>query len=151
MVGMKSKKFATKLRSMMKRRNLNQGRLAEILGVRSATISSWNTGESDPSYDNLFHLARALGCSVDYLMFDEVERPSPADNAAEERLLSMVRVVGYVEAERRLMQVPSVVHGPTVPAPSAEEYGGKFGGQVDGTSKQRDAEPGRDVRKRRRS
>lgn len=151
MADMKSEKFRSKLRLMMKRRNFTQDRLAEKLGTDQSRVGNWCSGKHMIGTEYLVPLARELGCSVDYLLDDAIERPSPADNAAEERLLSMIRVVGYVEAERRLMQVPSVVHGPTVPAPSAEEYGGKFGGQVDGTSKQRDTEPGRDVRKRRRS
>lgn len=151
MVGMESKKFATKLRSMMERRNLNQGRMAKILGIRPATISKWNTGDSDPSYDNLFHLARALGCSVDYLMFDEIERPSPADNATEERLLASIRTMGYAEAERRLLQVPPVVLGPTMPAPPASDYGGKFGGQVHETTKPKVGRPSKPPVKKKRT
>ncbi len=46
---------------------LTQDRLAELVGVSRQAVAKWEGGLSLPSAENLFKLAKALGCSVDLL------------------------------------------------------------------------------------
>ena len=54
--------------SLMKRMNITNEKLAEIIGVSSQTISAWrNDGNREISEANLEKLAKALDCSVSVL------------------------------------------------------------------------------------
>lgn len=48
-------------------RGLSQKELAERVGVRSASISGYESGKASPSLDVLIKLAKALNISLDYL------------------------------------------------------------------------------------
>lgn len=48
-------------------RGLSQTELAERVGVRSASISGYESGKASPSVDVLIKLAKALNVSLDYL------------------------------------------------------------------------------------
>lgn len=54
--------------SLMKRMNITNEKLAEIIGVSSQTISAWrNDGNREISEANLEKLAKALDCSISVL------------------------------------------------------------------------------------
>jgi transcriptional regulator with XRE-family HTH domain len=58
-----------RLRRQRLQRGFTQTELAERSGVRQSLISRLENGTRDnPSADNLRRLARALGCTTDYLV-----------------------------------------------------------------------------------
>lgn len=53
-------------------RGLTQDQLADILGCPQATISRWEQGTNSPSTKSLRALAKALDCSIDDLIGDDL-------------------------------------------------------------------------------
>ena len=61
--------FKIRLRTMMRRRCINQEELAARLGTKQAVISRYVTGDAMPSYATMFKIARILNCSMDDFSF----------------------------------------------------------------------------------
>lgn len=56
-----------KIKSLRKKRDLTQEKLAEYLGVSFQAVSKWETGVAAPDLSMILPLARLLGCSTDEL------------------------------------------------------------------------------------
>lgn len=56
-----------KIKSLRKKNDLTQEKLAEYLGVSFQAISKWETGVASPDLSMIVPLARLLGCSTDEL------------------------------------------------------------------------------------
>lgn len=63
--------FKTRLYKLMFHRRINQEELAERVGTSQTMISHYITGRSVPGVIMLAKLARALGCSVEDLLYKE--------------------------------------------------------------------------------
>ena len=63
--------FAVNLKKLRKERGMTQRALAEVCGYSEKAVSKWEHGESVPSIDILFILARVFSISVDELFADE--------------------------------------------------------------------------------
>ena len=59
------------LKALRKAAHLNQGQLAEKLGVKRSTLCMWETGKNTPPTKYILPLARILGCTVEALLKDE--------------------------------------------------------------------------------
>ena len=59
---------AERIRGLMKENGLNQVRLAEKVGIKQNTISSWLNGKKEPSITSLWLLADYFDVDVDYLI-----------------------------------------------------------------------------------
>lgn len=58
-----------RIRDARENKNLYQGQLAELIGVRSAAvISNWEKGINKPDADKIVRLCESLGISVSYLL-----------------------------------------------------------------------------------
>ena len=57
-----------RIRELREARGINQSELAQILGVRQNTLSTWETGRYEPDGEMLKKIAAALNVSVDYLL-----------------------------------------------------------------------------------
>lgn len=51
-----------------KKLGLSQGELAERLGVSAKAVSKWETGEAQPTLENVVSLSRIFNVSTDYLL-----------------------------------------------------------------------------------
>jgi transcriptional regulator with XRE-family HTH domain len=61
--------FAKRLVAARNAAGLNQKALIEKLdGAAQSTVSKWETGESEPSVESIRKLAKAIGCTADYLV-----------------------------------------------------------------------------------
>ncbi len=60
--------IGVKLRELRLSRKLNQTRVAGLVGVDKRTISTYETGERQPSYDVLISFARLYHVTTDYLL-----------------------------------------------------------------------------------
>ncbi|MDE7395872.1 MAG: helix-turn-helix domain-containing protein [Clostridiales bacterium] len=64
-----------KLVKLRKENNYTQEELSEILGVSRQAISRWESDAAYPETDTLIHLGELYGCSMDYLLKNEIETP----------------------------------------------------------------------------
>ena len=60
-------KFHETLKMLRKKKGLTQQKLAEILGIKQNSYSDWETGNNEPSLENLIKLADLLEVSLDWL------------------------------------------------------------------------------------
>ena len=60
--------LAERLAALRKRAGLSQGDVAERLNVSRQAVSHWETGFTVPSTDNLSHLGRLYGVTLDELL-----------------------------------------------------------------------------------
>ena len=69
--------LANRFRTIRRQRGLTQSALAEACGIRQATLSMIESGNTMPRVDTLGLLCRALDVSADYLLglSDKQERP----------------------------------------------------------------------------
>ena len=67
-----SMSYLKRLGGLRKERGLTQGQLAERMGVEQPTIQRWEKGAREPSFDQLFKLALALGVEPASLIDDSI-------------------------------------------------------------------------------
>lgn len=60
--------FSERLRLLREEKELSQIKLAEILGVKKQTLSDWENGKSETSFEMLVKIADFFGVSTDYLL-----------------------------------------------------------------------------------
>ena len=65
------------LQSYRKRQGLSQIDLADALEVSRQTVSKWETGAVLPSAENLLAVSRLYGVTVDTLLNEAMEEPTP--------------------------------------------------------------------------
>lgn len=61
-------KLSENIKNMRKERNLTQEQLAEVLGVTAASVSKWETAQTQPDLGLLAEMAEYFAVSVDALM-----------------------------------------------------------------------------------
>lgn len=54
-------KYIKIIKDIMKKHNLSQNMLADIIGVNQTTISQWLLGRKHPSYDNILMFYEKFG------------------------------------------------------------------------------------------
>ena len=60
--------FVTRLKELMKEKQLSQNKLAEKIKMQQASISKWLRGQTTPDIFALIDLAKVFNCKVDYLI-----------------------------------------------------------------------------------
>ncbi len=78
------------IRSYRKKLNLSQDELAEKVGVSRQSVSFWETGQTQPTIDNIIALAKIFNVSTDALLgnsesVDLPQTPQPEYNAAPKK------------------------------------------------------------------
>lgn len=70
-----------RIREARQAANLTQRQLADLLGIKDATLSGYETGAHDPKSNMLAEIARICNVTVDYLLgiSDYVQEKQPAD------------------------------------------------------------------------
>lgn len=63
--------FNERLKDLREEKGLLQQDLAIILNVCKSTVSGWEVGRNQPSYDMLLVIAKFFDVSVDYLLGNE--------------------------------------------------------------------------------
>lgn len=59
---------ASRIKELMKENNLNQVGLADKIGLKQNTISSWLLGKKEPSIRSLWLLADYFNTDIDYIV-----------------------------------------------------------------------------------
>lgn len=57
-----------RIRELMKEENLNQVQLAQKIGIKQNTISSWLLGKKQPNITSLWLLADYFHVDIDYIV-----------------------------------------------------------------------------------
>jgi len=60
--------LGNRIKKAHKQKGLTQEQLAEVIGVSRSAISKWESGDMEPTIDNLAGLARVLNVSADHLL-----------------------------------------------------------------------------------
>jgi transcriptional regulator with XRE-family HTH domain len=60
--------FGERLKELRKSKKVTQEDLAKKFDVNPATVSAWEVGKAEPSYEVLTELANYFGVSIDYLL-----------------------------------------------------------------------------------
>ncbi|MBQ8791704.1 MAG: helix-turn-helix transcriptional regulator [Ruminiclostridium sp.] len=86
--------FGEKLSQLRKESNYTQEQLGELLSVSRQTVSKWESDIAYPETDKLVKMGTLLGCSMDYLLKDEVTdknstAPVPPASQQEENSITI--------------------------------------------------------------
>lgn len=66
--GFNIKEFSDRLKTALEEKNMEQKKLAQKIGVTTATMNNYVWGVSRPSLTVVYSIAKELGVSVDYLL-----------------------------------------------------------------------------------
>lgn len=102
------------MRNIRKQKKLSMKQLGEMVGVAEVTISTYETGRSEPSLPVLCGIADALDCSLDMLVRGK-EKDRPEERSFEElakrleayslpRLEELLALVNYLIYRKRREQ-----------------------------------------------
>ncbi|MGN0479211.1 MAG: helix-turn-helix domain-containing protein [Hominenteromicrobium sp.] len=73
-----------KLAVIRKENNLTQEQFAELLGVSRQSVSKWELNSAYPETEKLIRISKVFGCSLDYLLKDEIQQADVTLTAAGE-------------------------------------------------------------------
>ena len=65
--GVNEEMLKSKIKVILVENDIKQNELADKLGFKPQTLSSWITNTNTPTLNNAFKLAKELGCKVDDL------------------------------------------------------------------------------------
>lgn len=99
-----SYEIGRRVKRLRKRRGITQEELSQMSNIERGTISSYETGLTQPNCQKLAELSKCLGCSADYLLFeiDEI--------GFDSRLLECMSGIGELESIEREV-ILSMVEG----------------------------------------
>lgn len=73
--------FSDNLRTIRKEKNISQEDLAELLNVSRQAVSKWEQDIGYPEMEKMVTLSKALGVSLDFLMFGQSENTNSQKQA----------------------------------------------------------------------
>jgi transcriptional regulator with XRE-family HTH domain len=85
--------FSERFRLLRKKNKLTQAGMGEILGIKGATISSYETGNSQPDLSMLLLISKKLKVSSDYLLgISDVENQADFTNLNNSSIKNLATV-----------------------------------------------------------
>ena len=73
--------LADKIMNLRKQHGMSQEDLAHELGISRQSVSKWESGASIPDLDKIIKISNLFGVSTDYLLKEEIENVTFAENA----------------------------------------------------------------------
>ena len=96
-----------KLALLRKKKGITQEALSEILNVSRQSVSRWEMDIEFHETDKLIRLSKLYGCSVDYLLNDDIQESSAAQVCADvDVYYQFLQECGYFSWRHRLMTNP---------------------------------------------
>ena len=84
--------------------NLTQRQLAEMLGIKDATLSGYEIGAHDPKSNTLIEIARICGVTVDYLLgLNREEEPAEIGELSVKEIEFINMFGALTPSNRRLL------------------------------------------------
>ena len=112
--------LSERIRFLRKKKGLNQGELAEAIGINPSHLSRLENGKYQPSVDALQRIAQALEVSVDYLLSEDTdeievrienkslsERLRLIDTLEEADQQALIQVIDSMLTKQRMKQLLS--------------------------------------------
>lgn len=90
-----------KIKELRRTRNLTKKQLAEIIGVSTSAIYSYESGNRYPSYGVLISLARIFHVSTDYLLGLERMRTIDVSNLNEKEINIILQMVDLLQEKNK--------------------------------------------------
>jgi transcriptional regulator with XRE-family HTH domain len=78
-----------RIKNLRDARNINQTKLAQILGISSAALSAIEKGKNNPNYETLIEISNFFKVSTDYLLTGKEELTGIS--AEEREILEVLR------------------------------------------------------------
>ena len=119
--------FGRNLAKFRKQRGLTQEELVKLSGVGISQIRRYEADKSSPSLDATIRLVKALGVSIDEMVFDKTTAIA-SNKTIDRELLEQFEMISYMDEEERNL-VKKILEGVIVknqvekllkPKPSAE-------------------------------
>ena len=85
--------FADKLKQIRKDRNLSQENLAELLDVSRQAVSKWETGQTEPTANNLIRLAEVFEINLSELVGSSESDKKPEHQKKTIRIISKKKLI----------------------------------------------------------
>ena len=92
--------FGGNLAKFRKQRGLTQEELVKLSGVGISQIRRYETDKSTPSLDATIRLVKALGVSIDEMVFDKTTAIA-SNKIIDRELLEQFEMISYMEEEER--------------------------------------------------
>ena len=92
--------FGKNLAKLRKQRGLTQEELVKLSGVGISQIRRYEAGKSTPSLDATIRLVKALGVSIDEMVFDKTTAIA-SNNIIDRELLEQFEMISYMDEEER--------------------------------------------------
>jgi transcriptional regulator with XRE-family HTH domain len=96
--------FGTKLSKLRKDHNYTQEQLAGILGVSRQSISKWESDVAYPETEKLIKLGKLFGCSMDYLLNEDVTDMSSANAVTSATILDKFHKAVKMQCRERISE-----------------------------------------------
>ncbi|MGD1973342.1 MAG: helix-turn-helix transcriptional regulator [Desulfobacterales bacterium] len=101
--------FGKNLAKFRKQRGLTQKELVKLSGVGISQIRRYETDKSTPSLDATIRLVKALGVSIDEMVFDKTTAIA-SNKIIDRELLEQFEMISYMDEEERSL-VKKILEG----------------------------------------
>ena len=92
--------FGKNLAKFRKQRGLTQAQLVKLSGVGISQIRRYEADKSSPSIDAIIRLVRAIGVSIDEMVFDKTTAIA-SNKIIDRELLEQFEMISYMDEEER--------------------------------------------------
>lgn len=120
---MRKKVYKNRIRELREEKNLKQAELAEILGIRQNTLSTWETGRYEPDNEMLQRISDYFDVSIDYVLGKNPLRKLPTSEINMGRFIRLTRTVEQMQIpqfDETVAFAESLLAGRHYVAPSAK-------------------------------
>lgn len=103
-----------KLELMRHKENYTQEQTAELLGVSRQTVGKWESDLAYPETEKLIEIGRLFGCSMDYLLKEEITEPDATEGGFYRDVKAVGRRLTSPEGKRKMkrgLKIAAIIAG----------------------------------------
>lgn len=97
-----------KLTALRKEKGITQEQMAEIMKVSRQSVSRWEMGVAFPETEKLIKLSRLLGCSIDFLLNNDVQESENRPEPAVTDCFNFIRECSYFFLATAVQNIPKL-------------------------------------------